>query len=146
MKPLVIVANSVEKKKAMRLFKGHQIKVMGEGFYQVLNNLKSISKKQPLINFGLVGSDHYKIGEVLEVGTSKLLHVNYPLKDKTFKLSNSGVVCYTSNSFVTSNETKDKKAIFDMELYYILALGYNVVKSIKLVSDNLSHKQYKQYK
>ena len=67
-------------------------------------------------------------------------------KDKTFKLSNSGVTCHTGNSFVTSDETKDKKSVFDMELYYIIALGYNVIKSVKIVSDNLSTKQYKKFK
>lgn len=143
--PLVVVANSVEKKKASRLFKNHQIKVVGEGFYQVLTNLKSISKKQPIINFGFVGSDGFKIGEIVEVGSSKLYNTNYPIKYKTFKLSNSGVVCYTGNNFVLKNDTKDKKCIFDMELYYMLALGYNVVKSIKVISDNLDHKQYRQY-
>mgnify|MGYP003311053915 CR=1 FL=1 len=144
--PLVVVANADEKKKAQKIFKNHQIKVIGEGFYQVLIHLKEISKKQPIINFGMAGSAGFKIGEKVEIGTSKLLHVgDFKIKDKTFKLSNSGVVCYTANSFVTKNETKLKKCVFDMELYYILALGYNVVKSVKIISDNLSLKQYHKY-
>lgn len=144
--PLVVVANRQEKIEAAKLFKKHKIMIIGEGFYQVLINLKKINKKKPIINFGMVGSDDFKIGEVIEIGSSKLLHVNNHIKDKTFKLSDSGIVCYTANSFVTKDETHDKKSVFDMELYYILALGYNVVRAVKKVSDNLSYKQYKQYK
>lgn len=144
--PLVIVANKAEAKIAKKLFKNHQIKVIGEGFYQVLTNLKGISKKQPLINFGMAGGVGYKINQTVEVGTSKLLTTTRNIKSKTFKLSNSGVVCYTANDFVLRNNTKNQKCIFDMELYYILALGYNVIKSIKLISDNLDLDRYHKVK
>ena len=34
--------------------------------------------------------------------------------------------------------------VFDMELAYILALGFKKVESIKIVSDNLSLKEYEE--
>lgn len=144
--PLVVVANESEKKEAKKIFKGHKIKIIGEGFYQILVNLKSINKKTPIINFGMAGSAGYKIGQRVTIGVSKLLETNYPLNAKPFKLSNTKVICYTGNSFVLKNETKDSKCVFDMELYYIIALGYNVIKSVKVISDNLDLKQYKKTK
>ena len=50
---------------------------------------------------------------------------------------------FVLNDFVL--ETKIKKpVVFDMELAYILALGFKNVESIKIVSDNLSLKQYEK--
>lgn len=144
--PIVVVANVQEKKLAAKMFKKYEIKVIGEGFYQVLVNLKGISKKQPLINFGMAGGAGFNVGEVVEVGCSKLLNVIYPIKCKTYKLSNSKAICYTNNDFVLKNDTKDKKCLFDMELYYILAFGYNVIRSVKVVSDNLDLKKYQKNK
>jgi hypothetical protein len=55
----------------------------------------------------------------------------------------STIKCFTSNDFVL--ETKiEKPCVFDMELAYILALGFKRVESIKIVSDNLSLKEYEK--
>lgn len=57
--------------------------------------------------------------------------------------SNSDIKCYTSNDFVLNTDIKEP-CVFDMELAYIMALGFKRVKSIKIVSDNLSIKEYEQ--
>ena len=49
--------------------------------------------------------------------------------------------CMTSNDFVLSTSIKEP-VVFDMELAYILAMGFKSVKSIKVVSDNLNLKEY----
>ena len=52
------------------------------------------------------------------------------------------VDCYTSNDFVLQT-TLQQPVVFDMELNTICALGFDVV-SYKIVSDNLSLKQYEE--
>jgi hypothetical protein len=62
--------------------------------------------------------------------------------EPTYTLSGY-VPCYTSNDFVLQTNIKEP-VVFDMELAYILALGFKNVESIKIVSDNLSLKEYEE--
>ena len=50
-------------------------------------------------------------------------------------------ICYTSTDFVIKTNKKEK-CVFDMELLFIRLMFPNV-KSIKVVSDNLKYKDYK---
>lgn len=52
------------------------------------------------------------------------------------------VPCYTSLDFVTANMVDTNPCVFDMELALICAMGFEV-DSIKVVSDNLNYKQFK---
>ena len=54
---------------------------------------------------------------------------------------NGNYTCYTSADFVTHTDIKEP-CVFDMELAFILALGYRNIQAIKVVSDNLDKKQY----
>ena len=51
-------------------------------------------------------------------------------------------VCYSNTDFVLQSDYRD--CVFDMELAYIAALGFENLCSIKIVSDNLSLHTYRE--
>jgi hypothetical protein len=136
------VATDEEYKLAKKRFKGHLIIKTGVGGINILNALKEVDKGQEIVNFGYVGSNVIPIGTEVRIGECKLYHPNVEYEEPTYKLDGD-VTCYTSNDFVLSTDIKEP-VVFDMELAYILALGFKNVESIKIVSDNLSQEEYKE--
>lgn len=147
MKPIVVVATDEEYTLAQKRFKGHRIIQTGVGGINVIETLKRVPKWRKIINFGYAGSNNIPVGTEMVVGIVELHHEKAEYKEKYFILPDywkgNGVTCYTSTDFVT--ETKINKAcLFDMELAYIMALGFKNVRSIKIVSDNLNQKEYEK--
>lgn len=139
---MIVVATDEEYKLAKKRFKHHLIIKTGVGGINVIKTLKHFPKWLKIINFGYVGSNVIPIGTEIRIGKCKLYHPNVEYEEFIYKLDGD-ITCYTSNDFVL--ETKIKKpVVFDMELAYILALGFKNVESIKIVSDNLSLKQYEK--
>ena len=60
-----------------------------------------------------------------------------------YPLAIEGYPCYTSNDFVTSTTIKED-CVFDMELAYIAAMGFQHLHALKIVSDNLSLHTYRE--
>ena len=139
---MIVVATNEEYILAQKRFKGREIVRTGVGGINVLNALKDADKGQEIVNFGYVGSNIIPIGTEVKVGVCKLYHPNVEYEEPTYKLDGD-VTCYTSNDFVLSTDIKEP-VVFDMELAYILALGFKNVKSIKIVSDNLSLEKYEK--
>lgn len=139
---MVIVATNEEYELAQKRFKGEKIIKTGVGGLNVLNTLKKVNKQHKIINFGYVGSNTIPIGVEIKVGTCRLYHPNVKYEEPTYKLDGD-ITCYTSNDFVLETKIKEP-VVFDMELAYILALGFKNVESIKIVSDNLSLSQYEE--
>lgn len=139
---LIVVATKEEYRLAQKRFKGDKIIKTGVGGINVLKKLKNADKSLKIINFGYAGSNNIPVGTEVRVGKCKLYHPNVEYKEPTFKLKGN-TMCYTSNDFVLQTDIK-KSCVFDMELAYILALGFKKVESIKIVSDNLSLKQYEE--
>ena len=139
---MIILATNEEYKLAKKRFKGHKIVKTGVGGINILNALKDVYKGQEIVNFGYVGSNVIPIGTEVRVGECKLYHPNVEYEEPTYKL-NGDITCYTSNDFVLETKIKEP-VVFDMELAYILALGFKNVESIKIVSDNLSLKKYEE--
>lgn len=139
---LIVVATDEEYKLAKKRFKGQKIIKTGVGGINVIETLKQTDKNQKITNFGYVGSNVIPIGTEVMVGECKLYHPNVKYKEPTYKLDGD-ITCYTSNDFVLNTNIKEP-IVFDMELAYILALGFKKVESIKIVSDNLSLKQYEE--
>lgn len=139
---MVIVATNEEYKLAKKRFKGHKIVKTGVGGINVLKTLKQVRKGHKIINFGYVGSNIIPIGTEIKVGVCKLYHPNVEYEEPIYKLDGD-VTCYTSNDFVLETKIKEP-VVFDMELAYILALGFKNVESIKIVSDNLSLSRYEE--
>ena len=139
---MVVVATEAEYKLACDRFKGHKIKRIGVGGINVVESLKNENKHQKIINFGYAGSNVLPIGTEVKVKSVVLYHPNVEYEESVYQL-NGDIPCYTSNDFVLKTNIKEP-CVFDMELAYILALGFYDVESIKIVSDNLSLKEYEE--
>jgi hypothetical protein len=137
---VIVVATEAEYKEAEKRWKDENIVKTGVGGLNVVRRLLWFDRDTPIINFGYVGSNTIPIGTTVEIGECKLYHPNVDYREPVYKLGGD-TKCYTSNDFVLSTQEKDP-CVFDMELAYIIALGYRNVRSIKIVSDNLSLKQY----
>ena len=139
---MIVVATDEEYKLAKKRFKHHIIIKTGVGGINVVRKLKRLPKWLKITNFGYAGSNVLPIGTEIRVGESRLYHPNVEYQEPTYILGGN-VKCYTNNDFVLKTDIKEP-CVFDMELAYICALGFKRVESIKIVSDNLSLKQYEE--
>lgn len=116
-----------------------EIIVTGVGGLNVIEKLKDLHRDTKIINYGYCGSAIHEIGQKVKIGSVRLYHpsVDY---DEPMYLLTGDTLCLTSNDFVTEDKRGD--CVYDMELAYILALGFKDVESIKTISDNLNYKQY----
>lgn len=141
---MIVVATDEEYKLAKKRFKGQKIVKTGVGGINVVRKLKRLPKWLKITNFGYVGSNVLPIGTEVRVGESRLYHPNVIYNEQEYTLDKESTIkCFTSNDFVLETNIK-KPCVFDMELAYICALGFKRVESIKIVSDNLSLKQYEE--
>lgn len=143
MRELVVIAEACERKLIPKNKRHLPLLITGAGAVNVIRALKDLNKNTPLLNFGYAGSNTISIGEEIEIGKVALYHPKVQYKEPAYKLSDSNISCFTSCDFVTETSIKEP-CVFDMELVFILALGFKDVKSIKIVSDYLSIKQYKE--
>lgn len=145
MKPIIVVATAEEYELAKKRFKGHRIIQTGVGGINVYETLKHVPRWLKIVNFGYAGSNNIPKGTEVSVGISVAYHPKveylepaYLLDDKT-----SSLWCYTAGDFVTETEIQEP-CVFDMELAYIMAMGFKHVRSIKIISDNLSIDEYEE--
>lgn len=150
----ILIAESGESKLVEEYLPGEtNIIVTGVGALNILRSLRDLPRDTELINIGYCGSANYAIGTVVEVTESRLHHPNVtypeprqelqPVDDLFFRALNpQKAVCYSNTDFVFASPYKD--CVFDMELAYICAMGFTRVSSIKVVSDNLSLRDYRE--
>lgn len=147
---LIVIAEKEELKLVEELGYGDEpVLITGVGGMNVINALKNIPKNEQIINIGYAGSNNLNIGTRVAVSVAKTLHekANFTEQSKCcyVKTENDFDVvapCYTSTDFVTKTKIKED-CVFDMELAFICSLFDNVW-AIKVVSDNLNKKQYKE--
>lgn len=140
---IIVVATDEEYDLAVVRFKNHKIIQTGIGGLNVIKTLRNLPKDTPILNFGYVGSNNIEIGSEVKINKVKLYHPNVTYDEPQYNLINGDTSCYTSNDFVLSTDIKEP-IVFDMELAYIMALGFNDVQSIKIVSDNLNLNEYEK--
>lgn len=141
---MIVVATDEEYKIAQKRFKGKKIIKTGVGGINVVQTLKRFPKWLKITNFGYCGSNNIPIGTEIRVGYCSHYHkTKYDEKAFVVGKPTDKVWCYTSDEFVEEYNLKDP-VVFDMELAYIMALGFKNVESIKIVSDNLSIKEYEE--
>lgn len=121
---------------------GNGVLVTGVGALNVIKSMKNIDRRTPIVNVGYAGSNTIKKGTWVKVGKVKTFHPNVAFDEPTFML-NGDTPCYTAGDFVTCAQIKEP-CVFDMELAYILALGFTNVTSYKLVSDCLNTKEFEE--
>lgn len=122
--------------------KDEPILITGFGALNVIQALKDVPRDTPIYNVGYAGSNTIKKGTRCRIGKVRMFHpvagddgVEYDL--------DGDVPCYTSGDFVEQTEIMEP-CIFDMELAFILALGFKDVVSVKIVSDNLCLEEYEK--
>ena len=147
---LIVIAEKEELKLVEELgYKDYTVLITGVGAINVIDALKDLPRDTEILNIGYCGSNTFEIGtrlQICAVGTNheiaKFNEKIKPLQINVFEEYEDVAFCYTSTDFVTSTN-KYEPCVFDMELAFIRAM-FNNVKSIKVVSDNLNKKQYKE--
>ncbi len=139
---MIVIATKDELSLAEKYNKNNEeIIITGVGGLNVISKLKDIDKSTEILNIGYVGSNNINKGEVVTIKETYLYHPNVEYDEPKYKLKDGEYTCLTSNDFVLDTDISEP-VVFDMELAYILALGFENVKSIKVVSDNLSYEEY----
>lgn len=139
---MIVVATEAERKIAESRWKNESIFITGVGGLNVYEALCDVDRNEQIINFGYCGSNLLPIGSEISVGDCRLYHPNVEYKEKVFNIGGE-TTCLTFCDFVLKTKIKEP-VVFDMELAFILAMGFQNVRSIKIVSDNLSLKQYEE--
>lgn len=133
----LIVTAMIEENK---LADGRASIVTGEGALNVIKSMEGVSRDTPILNVGYAGSNSIPIGTRVRVGEVRLYHPRAEYEEPEYCLDGD-TACYTSSDFVTETEITEP-CVFDMELAYILAMGFTDVVAEKVVSDNLSIGQF----
>ncbi len=125
----------------------YEVCITGVGALNVLAALRTVPTDTEILNIGYAGSANFDLGTLVSVTEVRLNHpcVSYkeptlPLQSLPFTHSLQQSVCYSNTDFVLQSDYRD--CVFDMELAYICALGFRTVRSLKVVSDNLSLHTY----
>lgn len=136
---MIVVATEEE----YRRFKsyGHDIVKTGVGYGNVFKALADIPRDTPILNIGYAGSNSISIGTECVISECRHYHPNVDFDEPVYTELGGKYVCYTSDDFVTHTDITEP-VVFDMELYAILSMGFTDVTAIKIVSDNLSLKEY----
>ena len=116
----------------------------GVGAINIIRSLQHLDREAELYNIGYAGSANFDLGTWVEVTEVRLNHPNVKYEELELRLQVTGyglqAVCYTNCDFVLQSDYKD--CVFDMELAFIAALGFQHLHSLKYVSDNLSLHAY----
>lgn len=156
MKHLVVIAEKEELNLVEKLGYGkYPILITGVGALNVIDALKDIPKVTNLINIGYAGSKDLEPGKFYSINSVSLYHPNVNYDEQTYDLGwnpwgiksdnepmMSAVKCLTGTDFVLQSDIKE--CVFDMELAYIKALGFENVIAYKYVSDNLDLQEYRE--
>lgn len=122
---------------------GYEEIITGVGGVNVIRALKDLPRNARIINVGYAGSQWYTKGTEVQICKCRLYHPNCTYREPTFRLYPGDDICLTAGDFVTSGILPERSVV-DMELAYILALGFREVKAVKYVSDNLNYEEYGQ--
>ena len=136
---MIVIAMEEEKK---RFAGDEEVLVTGVGAVNILRALRDVPRDTPIRNIGYAGSNSIPVGTEVRVGRVKLYHPHYTYDEPVFQLDGD-VPCYTSCDFVTETEITEP-CVFDMELAFILALGFTNVTAVKIVSDSLSTEEFEK--
>ena len=128
------------------------VRVTGVGAINIIRSLSDVPRDTHVLNIGYAGSANFEIGTRVEVTEVRLHHPNVTYDEPLlmldalnmglFPIADRQAVCYSNTDFVLQSDYHD--CVFDMELAYIAALGFEQVSALKIVSDNLSLHDYHQ--
>ena len=153
MKHLVVIAEKEELKLVEQLgYKDYPTLITGVGALNIIETLKDIPKDVSIINIGYAGSKNLEPGKFYAIDGVSLYHQNVKYIEPSYSLGYNPwvgevepltpVKCLTGTDFVLESDVKG--CVFDMELAYIKALGFEDVIAYKYVSDNLDLQEYRE--
>ncbi len=161
---LIVIAEEGERKLIEKYIPDCRwdVLVTGVGAVNVIRSLRDLPRDTHILNIGYAGSANFEIGTLVEVSEVRLNHPNCKYDEPVipvspcdlssnapgtaqdaqslFPIADRRAVCYSNCDFVLQSDYKD--CVFDMELAYIAALGFERVSALKVVSDNLSLHAY----
>lgn len=149
MSRIIAIAEEEERKLVDQLLPGNTdpVIVTGVGALNIIRALRGLSPDTEIINIGYAGSSNFETGTFMEVSEARLNHSVVQYEEPVCPLKTTGempsAVCYSSTDFVLQSDFTD--CLFDMEIAFIAALGFTDLRSIKLVSDNLSLHGYREF-
>lgn len=122
--------------------------ITGVGALNVWKALKNEPRDELIVNVGYCGSNVLPIGTLCSPEEVELYHPNVSYAEKDLEGLDAYVYmnhakCYTNIDFVTETKIKEP-VIFDMELAFIVGMGFEYIRAVKKVSDNLSLKEYEE--
>lgn len=139
MERIAVVAMQEEE----RLAEGYRhVIVTGVGPLNVIETLDGLDRDTPIANIGYAGSNSIPKGSRVRIGAVTSYHPNVRLEEPAYALDGD-TPCYTSSDFVAHTDITEPCA-FDMELAYILAMGFTDVISEKVISDNLNVTEFEE--
>ena len=150
---LVVIAEKEELKLVEQLgYKDYPTLITGVGALNIIETLKDIPKDVSIINIGYAGSKNLEPGKFYAIDGVSLYHQNVKYIEPSYSLGYNPwvgevepltpVKCLTGTDFVLESDVKG--CVFDMELAYIKALGFEDVIAYKYVSDNLDLQEYRE--
>lgn len=141
---LIIFCAEIEEAKHIEC-PGAKIIITGPGLANVITtptlNLRPGDK---VINVGYAGSTKYNVGDIISVGCCERFNSSYTIDEPVISLvpCYRSDKCYTADNFI--KEVTIELPLVDMELYYLASI-YPNIEAIKIVSDNLNYKEYKEF-
>lgn len=122
--------------------------VTGVGALNVWKALQNEPRDELIVNVGYCGSNTLPIGTLCSPEEVELYHPNVSYTEKELEgldayIDMNHAKCYTGIDFVTETKIKEP-VIFDMELAFIVGMGFEYIRAVKKVSDNLSLKEYEE--
>lgn len=147
-KTLIVIASIDELNLIAEGKKAFSVPVLitGVGALNIIEALKDVPRDTKILNFGYCGSSHFLKGARVFINKCDLYHPGVNYLEPLYKLDRHNYVdlpkatCHTVTDFW--NGPGDEGCVYDMELAFICALGFNDVISIKTVSDNCNIEQY----
>lgn len=122
--------------------------ITGVGALNVWKALQNEPRDELIVNVGYCGSNVLPIGTMCSPDEVELYHPNVSYAEKELETLEAyeymnPAKCYTNIDFVT--ETKIiEPVIFDMELAFIAGMGFEHIRAVKKVSDNLNVEEYER--
>jgi len=147
MNKLIVIAEKEELSLVDKLkYKGIPILITGVGALNVIESLRDVPRDTEIINIGYAGSNCLEVGQFYQVRTVTLHHPVADYLEPTYKCKEIDEIfeahkCYTCSDFMSPGKVS---GLFDMELAYIMALGFENVRSLKYVSDHMDIKEYRE--
>lgn len=136
---MIVVAMEEER----RLVKTDEpVLVTGVGAVNVIRAMKDIPRDTPILNLGFAGSNSIPVGTEVKIGKVALYHPNAEYDEPVFLLDGD-TPCFTSCDFVLDTKIAEP-CVFDMELAFILAMGFTDIRAVKTVSDTLDMEEFER--